>query len=62
MSQGNLYRDNLAATMHETRRTHWLVWVFMWAMLLGCVLGIYGMTCEALAESQRRDVIYGDAR
>ncbi len=40
----------------------WLVWFVMLSMLVGSVLGIYGLCLEHLAEFERRDVMYGTHR
>ncbi len=77
MSQGTLYESSPAsvtnrprdmridpatvAQLRPRRRGEWLVWFVMLSMLAGALVGIYGLCWEHLAESERRDVMYGGA-
>jgi hypothetical protein len=55
MSHGNLYRESIATTIHESPRESraWLGWLFLGMIAGGSLMGIYGVYQERLELNER---------
>jgi hypothetical protein len=55
MSQGNLYRESIASTIHESPRESkaWLGWLFLGMMFGGSCMGIWDMYQERVQLNER---------
>lgn len=61
MSQGNLYRESIASTIHESPRESkaWLGWLFLGMMFGGSCMGIWDMYQERLELNERAEIVRG---
>ena len=60
MSQGNLYRESLATTMHESPRESkaWLGWLFLGMMAGGAMMGIWDIYQDRARLDERVSASY----